>query len=1130
MLNQFLIYEALISYLKDACDAGIPGRSAGEVAQLHARLDGYLLSRPSDNVVSGIVESVKCLKTLLELSANLGLTNNSKLRMALHRDGERIATLLVSIFTSKSLEAAALRLEGDSAQCFLDVVQNTLDKGFLLAHEDSRMARRIIRKLVCSSDKLPSALFITGITGKEEHPTFGGGFADIYRASYDNRVVALKYMRIVQYMRGSDLRDVRLKFCREALVWKELRHPHILPFLGIEENSFPSQLCMVSPWMEHGTVLNYLKQHGHRDVDKLLYEIAQGLQYLHSRDIVHGDLRGANILINEDWSACLADFGLSIFSDATSLMTTNRGGSVYWMAPELLDPDRFGMRFARTPASDVYAFGCVCLELYTGRPPFSGVLPGAMMKVINGERPPRPSSSPAMSDVLWSYVSMYWAQEPTTRPATQLVVQNMFWPPPPAAIKIQDLSLASASDPGSSAISEPLASVYNPPQYVKSQSPYGPSPYDQSPHGEPQGSTAYWTAVSSMTDNSTFSSLDNEGNSISHDPNINTILRKLYNTILVLEVKGKEEDNDETASVLLEVGDESERLKDSQKWKERIDDHKERVLLAETIYLLLQISLHPTRPVLIRAIPSKYNLIPRLWSSFHGLLESLRRASVASAHALEHLQDLFYHIHGFYTNLLEEPGLGSFKGEWLAALGHLARYKMDVIAICNTHAAIALTENAVAAAGAPADLAQSTVDLLGSSPRTVADSLVPAIDVAAVLPLDPKPEKELWRCIARDWYGAGVMDQPGQGRFHHYLGLLNTDVELGELREVYHFCKRSENRMCDRIAADTIIITSLTLQFPFMPSRDALLPMWSVDTQARRALPEAHLVDLFLLLHGMLFTDIRFDNFQATLRRFIARLETECVEERDWIMMSIVNVCAVLEYGNPAGVLRKATMSTDVQKGVHLDDWETDSHPAFDTPARAASSFSSALQLMFVMLSHVFRSPTLENGLLNPYLTVVLTFLATVLQYPQALAAMESSVPWNDLAAFFTRIPPHIMVDRGLSEEEKSSENRWVMLTGSAPLLPEDWCLQGLEWVSWNKVYSFELWKGGGDQQSEIEVLNPSEIQIADSADSQDDDHEGRWVRIVRCAADIAQAVVGFTWVEGEVYQWRVEDALAKKA
>ncbi|KAJ7275887.1 kinase-like domain-containing protein, partial [Mycena rebaudengoi] len=240
-----------------------------------------------------------------------------KIRTALRTDGERIAALLLYIFTSKSEEEAVLCLKDDSAQCFLDVVQNTLDKRLFTAQEHSLMARRIIRKLSASCERLPSSLFITGVTGKEDRPTAGGGYADIYRASYGDQIVALKYIRPVQSMPNSDLRRIHLKFCREALVWKELRHPYILPFLGVEGDNFPLSLCLVSSWMEQGTVLNHLKEYGHTDVDRFLYEIAQGLQFLHSSGIVHGDLRGANILINEDWIVCLADFGLSIFSDAT---------------------------------------------------------------------------------------------------------------------------------------------------------------------------------------------------------------------------------------------------------------------------------------------------------------------------------------------------------------------------------------------------------------------------------------------------------------------------------------------------------------------------------------------------------------------------------------------------------------------------------------------------------------------------------------------------------------------------------------------------------------------------------------------------------------------------------------------
>ncbi|KAJ7762172.1 kinase-like domain-containing protein [Mycena metata] len=315
----------------------------------------------SGSVVGAIMDSLKNRKILLEVASQLGL-KDFIVRAALRADEEHLVALLVSALESKPIENSILTLEDDSAQCFIDVVQDILDKGFLMAPEHSSKARRLIRKLSESRERLPSALFITGVSGREELPTFGGGFGDIYRASYGNQVVALKHMR--HFLRGAELRRIRLKFCREALLWRDLHHPHILPFIGIDRESFPASLCMVSPWLEHGTVLKYLNDHGRQNVDKLLFEVAQGLEYLHSHNIVHGDLRGSNILVNKDWSACLADFGLSGFSEGNTGQTSSkRAGSAYWMAPELLAPEHFEGKFSRTPASDVYAFGCVCFEV-----------------------------------------------------------------------------------------------------------------------------------------------------------------------------------------------------------------------------------------------------------------------------------------------------------------------------------------------------------------------------------------------------------------------------------------------------------------------------------------------------------------------------------------------------------------------------------------------------------------------------------------------------------------------------------------------------------------------------------------------------------------------------------------------
>ena len=70
------------------------------------------------------------------------------------------------------------------------------------------------------------------------------------------------------------------------------------------------------------------------------------------------------------------------------------------------------------------------------------------------------------------------------------------------------------------------------------------------------------------------------------------------------------------------------------------------------------------------------------------------------------------------------------------------------------------------------------------------DSPSPSIGVAAARLLEVEPEKERWRNIARDWYAAGIVEQPGTGKLHHHLGLLSREVEGEELRGVYHFVKR----------------------------------------------------------------------------------------------------------------------------------------------------------------------------------------------------------------------------------------------------------------------------------------------------------------------------------------------------
>ncbi|KAF7336076.1 Kinase-like protein [Mycena sanguinolenta] len=330
----------------------------------------------------------------------------------------RISALLIHILGSREARRAAQRLESDRIQSFVDAIQDALDRGTLPDSNSRSKARHLMQKVSEAGEQLPSSLFIEGVSDHDEHPTFGGGFGDVFQASYQGKMVALK--RIRTFTADSTTHRHRLQFYKEALVWQGLRHHFILPLLGIDSSTFAPSFCMVSPWMKHGTVLKYLRDHGREQVNRLLLEIAQGLDYLHSMNVVHGDLRGTNILITDDKHACLSDFGLATtIADADSTMgvtsSSNHAGSVRWFAPELIEPTNFGCtKFIRTKASDVYAYACVCIELYTGNPPFSHLQDVAViLQVIKGERPKKP---PAMPVAIQQLVTLAWMEDSRARP------------------------------------------------------------------------------------------------------------------------------------------------------------------------------------------------------------------------------------------------------------------------------------------------------------------------------------------------------------------------------------------------------------------------------------------------------------------------------------------------------------------------------------------------------------------------------------------------------------------------------------------------------------------------------------------------------------------------------------------
>jgi protein SMG6 len=188
----------------------------------------------------------------------------------------------------------------------------------------------------------------------------------------------------------------------------------------------------------------------------------------------------------------------------------------------------------------------------------------------------------------------------------------------------------------------------------------------------------------------------------------------------------------------------------------------------------MSLTLSPQVPNSVHSISTKYNIPTRLWgNAFHRVLEYLRRQSLTSPIALEHLTDMIYWAYSFYTALVEDPLVEVFKGAWHEALGELARYRMAVAAMTPMSFPVAHSH-----------------PLPPLSTGDESDSPSPSVGAQAAIALEVEPEREQWRRTARYWYALGLMDTPGNGRLHHHLGLLSRDAECEDLRAVYHFLKR----------------------------------------------------------------------------------------------------------------------------------------------------------------------------------------------------------------------------------------------------------------------------------------------------------------------------------------------------
>jgi hypothetical protein len=242
-----------------------------------------------------------------------------------------------------------------------------------------------------------------------------GSFGIVYQGMWKHNDVAIKQLKNTQLsFKAID------EFTHEMQIMTQFRSPQIIQLYGVVIDKMPYSLVM--EYMPKGslyTVLHSREALSWELRENIALDIAKGLDYLHTvHQVLHRDLKSANVLLDNQYNAKLTDFGLSrVKTEISSLSGSTMVGTIHWMAPEVLQEKLYSEK------SDIYSYGMTLWELASRELPFKTANGNQTLIadwIKEGQREALPKD---VTPKLAKLITWGWAQKASDRPTAEQAIQ-----------------------------------------------------------------------------------------------------------------------------------------------------------------------------------------------------------------------------------------------------------------------------------------------------------------------------------------------------------------------------------------------------------------------------------------------------------------------------------------------------------------------------------------------------------------------------------------------------------------------------------------------------------------------------------------------------------------------------------